>query len=257
MITYLNLLDIFFSNEDDFWNGIENALGHYDESAVLAYCRPEEEFDYDHSLSSSARVEDSPMALFLPVIQAFKEMFEKWVDDIDITGIDKLYHLNPHCRYLSFNYTETLEVHYDIPADRICHIHGSRLNKGDQYIIGHNNLRNPYSVWSEDGIIFEEQAKENIITWMNDFVKDYELNMTMHNAFFDKLSDIEQIFTYGHSLDEIDWPYLEVIVEKTGKDAFWRISWFSDDDYHKACTFCKRFELTNVKFVHADSFKND
>lgn len=51
----VNMMDVFFSNERDVWSGIEQALGEYDEEAILDYCRPDEEFDIEHSLSSSAK----------------------------------------------------------------------------------------------------------------------------------------------------------------------------------------------------------
>ena len=80
----IGLMDTFFSNKRDVWNDIEKALGEYDEESILSFCRPDEEFDYDHSLSSSARIEDSPMAIFQPVLEQFKDRFDEWVESIEI-----------------------------------------------------------------------------------------------------------------------------------------------------------------------------
>ena len=96
----IGMMDIFFSNQRDVWSSIEQALGEYNEESILDYCRPDEEFDYDHSLSSSARVEDSPMTFFQPVLEEFRDAFRDWVDSIEIRGIKKLYRLNPDSRYL-------------------------------------------------------------------------------------------------------------------------------------------------------------
>lgn len=211
----VNMMDVFFSNERDVWSGIEQALGEYDEEAILDYCRPDEEFDIEHSLSSSARVEDSPMAFFQPVLEEFKDAFEEWVDNIDINGIKNVYHLYPLCRYLTFNYTDTLETGYGIPINQISHIHGSRLNN-EEYVVGHNNPRNLSDAWDEDGLIFEQQAHENIISWMNGFVKDYESNITNHKEFFNGLFGVKQIITYGHSMAKVDWPYFAEIIKIVG-----------------------------------------
>lgn len=213
----VNMMDVFFSNERDVWSGIEQALGEYDEEAILDYCRPDEEFDIEHSLSSSARVEDSPMAFFQPVLEEFKDAFEEWVDNIDINGIKNVYHLYPLCRYLTFNYTDTLETGYGIPINQISHIHGSRLNN-EEYVVGHNNPRNLSDAWDEDGLIFEQQAHENIISWMNGFVKDYESNITNHKEFFNGLFGVKQIITYGHSMAKVDWPYFAEIIKIVGHD---------------------------------------
>ena len=141
----IGMMDIFFSNQRDVWSNIEQALGEYNEESILDYCRPDEEFDYEHSLSSSARVEDSPMAIFRPVLEEFRQAFRDWVNSIEISGIEKVYKLNTDSRYLSFNYTDTLETEYGIAQNKVTHIHGSRLND-EEYIIGHNNNRNPSSV---------------------------------------------------------------------------------------------------------------
>ncbi|MBE6234240.1 MAG: hypothetical protein E7118_07190 [Bacteroidales bacterium] len=119
------MMDIFFSNQRDVWSGIEHALGEYNEESILNYCRPDEEFDHDHSLSASARVEESPMAIFLPVLEEFREAFRDWVNSIEISGIEKVYKLNPDSLYLSFNYTDTLETEYGIHQNQVTHIQNS------------------------------------------------------------------------------------------------------------------------------------
>ena len=232
----VNMMDVFFSNERDVWSGIEQAFGEYDEEAILDYCRPDEEFDIEHSLSSSARVEDSPMAFFQPVLEEFKDAFEEWVDNIDINGIKNVYHLDPLCRYLTFNYTDTLETRYGIPINQIAHIHGSRQNN-EEYVVGHNNPRNLSDAWDEDGLIFEQQAHENIISWMNGFVKDYESNITNHKEFFNGLFGVKQIITYGHSMAKVDWPYFAEIIKIVGINVPWRVSCFSMDDRNNTAEF--------------------
>lgn len=146
----IDLMDIFFSNQRDIWGEIEKALGEYDEDRILEYCKPEEEIDYDHPTRSMAAVEDSPEWIFKPVLDEFIEAFKNWVDSINIANAEKIRDLPIECKYLSFNYTETLEVIYGIPASNILHIHGSRI-LGDEYIIGHNNFRNPDEAYNDEG----------------------------------------------------------------------------------------------------------
>lgn len=244
----VDMMDTFFSNQRDVWSGIEQALGEYDEEAILDYCRPDEEFDWDHSLSASARVEDSPMAIFQPVLEEFKEVFHDWVDSIEITGIEKLYTLDPACRYLTFNYTETLESEYGIPECHIAHIHGSRLCN-DEYVVGHSNPRDPNDPWVDDGLIFEQKAQENIITWMNDLTKDYARNIASHRDFFNGLTDIKQVITYGHSMGKVDWPYFEEIIKIVGVNVPWHVSCFSADDKSNTHAFHGHFGLKRVIII--------
>mgnify|MGYP003290100785 FL=1 len=241
----VGMMDIFFSNQRDVWSSIEQALGEYDEGSILDYCRPDEEFDYEHSLSSSARVEDSPMAIFRPVLGEFRQAFRDWVNSIEISGIEKVYKLNTDSRYLSFNYTDTLETEYGIAQNKVTHIHGSRLND-EEYIIGHNNNRNPSSVWDDDGLTFEQQAYENIIVWMNEFTKQYNRNIANHSSFFDSLYDIKQIIVIGHSMSKVDWPYFREIIKNIGKEIPWIVYCHSIDDRNNTNLFKSVFELSSV-----------
>lgn len=244
----VDMMDIFFSNQRDVWSGIEQALGEYDEEAILNYCRPDEEFDLDHSLSSSARVEDSPNDIFQPVLEEFKEAFHDWVDSIEIGDVEKKYTLDPNCRYLTFNYTDTLETEYAIPATQIAHIHGSRICY-DEYVVGHNNRRSPSEAWDEEGVFFEQNAHENIIQWMNELTKCYSANIAEHRAFFDGLKDVKQIITYGHSMANVDWPYFEEIIKIIGTDVPWRVSCFSEDDIANTKAFQSHFNLSDVTII--------
>lgn len=244
-VRLIRLMDIFFSNQRDVWGDLEKALGEYDEESILSFCRPDEEFDLEHSFRSAARVEDSPMAIFQPILENFKDYFKKWVYSIEITGAEKYLHLSTQCKYLSFNYTDTLETIYKIPANNIIHIHGSRLLR-DEFVIGHNKHRDPSDVWSDESIIFESQAMENIINWMNDFIKDYKGNINMYHTFFAQLASIKKIVVYGHSMSKIDWPYFEEIINLSGNGIPWRVSCFSATDYDNIKAFQSMFNLTNL-----------
>lgn len=244
----VDMMDIFFSNSQEVWSGVEQALGEYDEKQILDYCRPDEEFDMDHSLSSSARVEDSPNDFFQPVLEEFKEEFHEWVDSIEIYGLEKIYTLDQDCRYLTFNYTDTLESEYLIPSDNIVHIHGSRLNN-DEYVVGHNNKRDPNDPWGEDGIIFEQQARQNIITWMNGLSKDFDGIINRYKTFFEGLTNVKQVITYGHSMADIDWPYFEEIIKIIGVDIPWAVSCHKAEDVANANAFKAHFQITTLKIL--------
>lgn len=76
----IGLMDIFFSNERDLWSDIEKALGEYDEEAILEFCRPDEEIDYDHMMRSVAAIEDAPDWIFKPILDQFVDYFNAWVE---------------------------------------------------------------------------------------------------------------------------------------------------------------------------------
>jgi len=69
-------MNIFFSNRRDAWGDIEKALGEYDEENIFDFCKPDEEFDYDHPTRSIGAVEDALEILFKPLLNQFLEAFK-------------------------------------------------------------------------------------------------------------------------------------------------------------------------------------
>mgnify|MGYP001777100216 FL=1 len=243
----IGLMDTFFSNKRDVWGDIEKALGEYDEDSIIEYCQPDEEFDYDHPTRSMAAVEDSPDWIFRPILDEFIEAFKDWVDNINILNAEKICDLPIECKYLTFNYTETLERIYGIPEDNILHIHGSRLSD-KEYVIGHDNFRNPDDVYNDESqMLYIQQTQSKIIEWMNGLVKDSTSIIHQNQEFFDSLSDMEQVIVYGHSFYEVDWPYMKEIVKHIGISKLWAISYYKSKDLEQINSFIKEVSLENVR----------
>ena len=217
----IGMMDIFFSNEHDLWADIETALGEYREEEIFDYCKPIEEIDYDHMMRSVAAIEDAPDWLFKPILDDFLNSFTDWVNSIDISQARQQLQLEPQSRYLTFNYTETLEKVYGTPADNILHIHGSRVVKGGAYIMGHNNIKPDDLYDTLNGeLYFEQGTKNKIIGWMNELHKDTS-SIIRHNAtFFRSLSGITHVVVIGHSVNEVDWPYFDEVNKSVGANAF-------------------------------------
>ena len=245
----IGLMDTFFSNQRDVWGDIEKALGEYDEDSILEYCKPNENFDYDHPTRSMAAVEDSPDWIFRPVLDEFLEEFRNWVDSININDAEKVLDLPMECRYLTFNYTETLERVYSIPESNILHIHGSRLSD-KEYIIGHNNYRDPQDAYNDESqMLYLQQTWSKIIEWMNGLIKGSASIIHKNLDFFNSLSDIEQVVVYGHSFYEVDWPYMEEIVKHIGIDKSWTISYHVPEDLKRIDSFVKKMDLKKSKRI--------
>ena len=243
----ISMMDIFFSNQRDVWSDIEKALGEYDENHILEFCKPEEDFDYDHPTRYMSSVEDSPDWLFQPILDDFINAFSDWVDSIDITTAKRIRTLPAESVYLTFNYTETLETVYFIPKSNILHIHGCRL-LDEQYIIGHNNYRNPDDAYNDESeMLYIQDTWSKIIGWMNGLLKDTTAIISKNQNFFERLSDIECVIVYGHSLNEVDWPYMKEIVRHIGIEKQWYISQYNAEDSKKVDALIGKMRLKNAK----------
>lgn len=248
---FVDLMDIFFSNQTDFWCDIETALGQYDEDSIIEFCNPEDEFNIDHPTRSEAAYTDSPDSIFYPLLYDFKNEFNDWVDNIDIKEAKRIKKLHNNAKYLTFNYTDTLETIYDITEQQVCHIHGLRKRDCD-YIIGHSNLRDPDEPFDNDDIYFKQQTRAKVIGWMNNMYKDTSIIISQNNDFFDSLSNIRQIIVLGHSLNDVDFPYFDKIIQKTGKNALWKYSFYNTEDIERINKFIDRTGLINTKTIHFD-----
>lgn len=246
----VDLMDVFFSNNRELWGDVEKALGEYDENRILDFCKPDDKFDMEHSLRDSAIIEDSPDSIFKPTVDEFIETFNEWVDSIDISFATPLWNLSKQDLYITFNYVDTLETIYHIPQSQILHIHGSRLAKDDEYVLGHNHYRNPLDAFNDDGdMIFEQNAYAKIIRWMNDHIKDTTSIINHNQDFFSSLSKIDKIVTMGHSFYEVDWPYMEEISNSTGLSIPWQMHYYSNDDLKRMQDFVAKVGLLNICYL--------
>lgn len=118
--------------------------------------------------------------------------------------------------FLTFNYTDTLEVIYQIPEERICHIHGQVSKPDREIIFGHGNMP------LEREEIDEEEYQEDIVgdcceNLTNQFRKDIENCLAEQEDFFIEIEEMEEpvreIYSYGFSFSDVDKPYIERICQ--------------------------------------------
>lgn len=241
-------MDVYFSNRRDLWNDVETALGEYDENEIINYCNPEDEFDLDHPMRSAAALEDAPDYLFNPVIGNFMTKFQEWVDSISIKGVEPVYRLSDSDKYLSFNYIETLEDIYGIPESQVLHIHGYRKSSRT-YVIGHSNRREEDSSYVEEDLDFVNETRAKIIGWMNDYVKPVDYIIRDNRAFFSSLSNIERVIVIGHSLNQVDYPYLIKVRDSIKSDAEWIFTYYDKDDVKAIGDFISELGISNYQKI--------
>lgn len=247
------IFDSLFSTKSDFWSNIEVALGDYDEKAILDFCKPDEEFDLDHSLSSSARIEDAPECILKPALDELKEYFIEWVNSINLKDIEDYLILHKNAKYISFNYTETLEKIYSISKENICHIHGCRLLKNDDYVFGHNNHRDTNS-YGDDLPLFEENAYLSILNYLNDFEKQINEIIAANTAFFEQLRDTKLVYVLGHSISEIDMPYFDYLLSIFSKQPRFVFSSNSTEDSRRIESFIREKRISQHRIIKLDQF---
>ena len=233
----IGLMDTFFSNDREFWGDVENALGEYDEESVTDFCEPEspEDFKFDRPGQWQDGLEGSIPWVFGQTMDEFRDAFDAWVKSIDISDIETDLILPQTSKYLTFNYTETLEAAYRIPQNNVLHIHGSRIIPGDEFVIGHGNIRDMEApLMNEEILLPYQNAYSEVIRIMNEWAKAPESIIEKNAVFFQSLKTTKAVCIMGLSYNDIDMPYLKKIASSVSADCKWWLYYFTKDDFEKA-----------------------
>lgn len=158
----------------------------------------------------------------------------KWVENISITynakNIIKI--IIEDSYFINFNYTDTLELIYNIPENQVYHIHG-RASKHEKLIFGHSGNHVPFNLigHEQNGIRFE----------LNSFEKNpYEYIFKAPQLPI-ILKDVKQIHVYGFSFSQVDEDYMDWIFHNTPNNSKWEISYYTLEDKNRIENFISKY----------------
>ena len=191
-----------------------------------------------HDLLPNFQV-DTPCANRLRgLLDILQYCFEKWVEDFQLIipakNIVKIEKENSY--FINFNYTDVLERLYEIPDNRVLHIHG-RASKHERLIFGHNTHLFEGGYSDEDKTRFELACFEK---------NPYE-HIYKHIKSYDVLKDVEHIHVYGFSFSEVDEDYVDWIYNHVPVDSHWEISWHTSKDLKRIATFIEEYRGLNER----------
>lgn len=252
--------------KEDLWNSFEEALSYLDYEQIqednscyfLDYgddnWRDSANHDFQYMIG-----EDLSFAKNIP------HYFLQWIESINtsIRPVVSPSLLNRNCLFLNFNYTDTLEQGYAIPAANILYIHGNAL-RGDNLILGHHdatlfqeksipafNSAEEHDIYMDslDEDFRLQEAREIIKEYFRKTYKDTLSIIKMNKPFFCSLLTINEVFVLGHSLSTIDFDYFIEIRDFVSPTCKWYISYYSQDDFYKAQDFAKAMGLQSYKLI--------
>lgn len=156
--------------------------------------------------------------------------------------IKKTIQTYPEAYYISFNYTDTLELLYKVESKNILHIHGYISRKDVDaseafagYLYGHN-LNDEEISKMFNAVSDENYNICNIIEHIRHFRKtvdavhapDSVLEAFLQPLSIDNIDNIDNIVVIGHSLGVMDQDYFKKINEFF-PEAKWHISYHEDN----------------------------
>ena len=179
------------------------------------------------------------------LLDKIQSSFEEWIESLELNSVMEKYEIDRTAHFFTFNYTEVLELVYKIPSENIMHIH----NKvGKRLIFGHGKDIKKFDVkkalygYDNTHLIIDDEKDEfmdfghekyaeiAICKFYDNMCKHTDKIINTHLNYFHSLSDIDEIIVFGHSYNEIDYPYFKKISESISNKASWILHYFSDKD---------------------------
>lgn len=218
---YLDEIEHYFPyglQEEELWSDFENTLGRFDESILI------EENDFmDFSEDSFPTqqlygLEDAVDEFSREIVEAITNRFNEWVQGINLTSSLPKVTFPETSQFISFNYTSTLQRVYKTSENKVYHIHGS-IGQRSHLIFGHNapvqQATADEDSYYTDAINSGRKVLVALQKPVNEIIKD---KLT---PWLESRRNISTISVIGHSLNNIDLPYFERILNEY-PEAHWQ-----------------------------------
>lgn len=243
------------SNDDwDLWSQFEQALANMDYEQVL-----DDNSDYlanpaheDFSDADWHALQIEMQGVSDKLTKKMFEAFKSFITAVHFPPLsaDKKLNIDTTATFLNFNYTDTLERYYSVLATNILYIHGKASTPGITLVLGHGV--EPGSFKKEKPKPPANATEEELEWWRQKMADSYDLSYEMgkdeilgyyygsfkqtrkiiddNGTFFDGLKGTEKVIVLGHSLGEVDHPYLSKVAECINNSGIpWIVSYHRDE----------------------------
>lgn len=254
---------------DDLWADFEGALARIN---IEMMCSPfildmwlddMEAFDEDDGAAEFFMAAEMAAAPAVSLATDLTRRFEDWISKLKTNTDDRPLKtiIKQDSRFLNFNYTEFVEELYGVREENICYIHGCRRKKKgcpkEKLILGHMpgasdlqyDFEDRYSGVPQKHTQMVYDAQQTALRFVaeadEELTKNCDEIIKKHKAFFEGLSEINRIYTIGHSLYPVDWDYFKEILlsvkDQTGLQ--WYIGCHGKGDLDRSATFINHFSI--------------
>lgn len=247
-LTLFNTLTrLYLTNERLLWNDLEAWLPNVNDIAIMSDSNYFSSLlDIDTELGVPGFVLDAIIkscnANKLPVLKRqspyideiglswsqiyewLQSNFDSWVKELNEKPIKRELNFDiKDAHFINFNYTNTLERIYNVPANQITYIHGC-AHLDEPLIFGHGKtlkaIQSSYSDFSSS------DARQDFLKGLISLRKPIEKIISQHSQLWPLISCVEDIHIWGHGLGSIDLPYFLKISSNANLKSTTEISWF-------------------------------
>lgn len=226
------LLDRYFEfkKRDGFWSDFEFDLGSFKSQLFFSDKNDVNPSEEDFKPSMIYCLEDNLVIESDYFVELIQHALSQWIETINLEFVNKRIHLNEDSTFMTFNYTSLLESCYNISIKNLWHVHG--FIETDDLVIGHNTILAKEDDFDENGESLRTPFTDAMSTasaTQGRFYKPVNDLINSNMKFFDELTSIKSIIVLGHSLNPIDIPYFQKILQ-IAKEANWIVSFRDEFD---------------------------
>lgn len=184
----------------------------------------------------------------MKICETFQKTFKSWCQSVDLSAIKKKegFSFLADDKFLTFNYSDTLERVYGLNNNQVLHIHG-RASTGDNLIIGHNKPATMPENIKEDFYDHEANYME-IVETINKLEKKTKRIISANRSFFDGLNPIDEVTVIGHSMANVDLPYFEEVKRCVETRTKWHFSYYDEDEKSHIKDVAAQLVLSSSKY---------
>ena len=212
---------------DDIWADFERALGQFNVKMMNNADTIDMNLDMWGAYDVDAGAAEYYLAVEMaadPIVTVARELqqyFRRWIETLTIGTSDRpLKSIFRNAHTLCFNYTEFVEMLYDVSKENVCYIHGCRQNKNETLVLGHMpGASDAIYDFEDDRVPTRNRKKQEMVFAAQEdslrFIIDSDDSLTKYcdkiieknEAFFTSLKAIKDIILIGHSMSEVDMDY--------------------------------------------------
>ena len=224
----------FSLDQDGLWADFENGLGSFNWLSFFDQHNQTDPLEENFKPGEAFGLEDGLIQEKDELIERIRLAFEEWLTQISLDSIIKKLEIDSNSKFLSFNYSLTLEKVYGISSNEVLHIHGEIESNLGSLIFGHDQeLEEEVEELDENGdsnrTLFSDS--ENVAKSIYySFQKPVEDTIEENIEFFESLNNVEEIIILGHSLNSIDIPYFIEIKKYVKNRCIWNVSFYGSDE---------------------------
>ncbi|GHX02067.1 bacteriophage abortive infection AbiH family protein [Vibrio cholerae] len=223
------------------WSDLESSLADVDVDGIiesaLEFLAPYNSEDWSDAYHHDYQYEIVKIVSMLS--EVLLEQFRYWLSTLEVPNNDELcispIVLDRNAKFLSFNYTNTLEKTYLINDEKVIHIHGKIEDEYSDIILGHSwfpsEISSLNAMLDVDNIDARIMEGNNILDgYFQDTFKPVDEIIDKYNIFFESLEAVNEVYVLGHSLSTVDFEYFEKVKQSVSQEANWCASYYSEDE---------------------------